>query len=417
MISSHKLAVTTKRVFGATSYAVTVRLGLKDANGNPLTLSQDLTSYSGLPDGDQSPFIFDLKQLNVPRFTKNQRFSVTAEVIKDSSGYVRDAKDMIIWLPVVLVPGINGAADLIQGKNVDHPSGGDGTFPSMEAYLKQSSQNYLHDNNCLGESYYLYQDPAVSPHDYPTLFTLPYDRDNASFADGADKLSGFINLSLLLTYAAKVEIATHSKGGLVARAYLEYQDDTSNHTAMPPASAALVNRLIMTVPPNTGSLWAKLDVVGFGYIDFSNLYPTWPYLRQFPLQKYIYPGLPNQQLLALNAEDMYLPKTVNYTIVFSDKYPTPETITVKPLLLKRVPPYIGLTVGDSVVPFYSQEGFLYSPNDAAGPSVMIHPFRDILINHVDIPGFHTSVPGLQSVSYLELPDVENEVFAEIKTDF
>ena len=412
MISDHKLAVTTKRNFGPATYSVTVTLGLKDANGNPLVLSQTLPSYDGLSNSDQSPFIFDFKKLNVPRFKKNQRFSVTAKVTIDGNEYAQDKKDMVIWLPTVLVPGIVGAANFTG--NPDHPAGGDGTFPDTEVALKQKSLQFITDNHCIGEPYSLFSPSPENTFVYPTLSTLAYDRDNDSFAVGAAKLTGWITRVKLYTWADKVNIVTHSKGGLVARAYLQYQ----GNPAILPESATMVNRLIMTVPPNTGSIEAKLDLISYaaasngGLVDLSNLYPLWKTYRVYPFQNFIIWGRSNSELASLDGNDMNLPSTVSYTIIYSEKEPTPETFTAKEFVVRNIP-YVGVTVGDGVVPYYSQRGLIYDPNSSATPSTLIHPFQNVIISYLSVPGFHSAVPLFQQVSYLELPDVEAEVYAEI----
>src|SRR6266851_3026565 len=68
----------------------------------------------------------------------------------------------------------------------------------------------------LGAPYELRSDPTG----YPTLYTLSYATTTSTFLAGASQLDLLINQVKSLTWADRVNVVTHSKGGLVARQYL-----------------------------------------------------------------------------------------------------------------------------------------------------------------------------------------------------
>lgn len=92
-------------------------------------------------------------------------------------------------------------------------------------------------------------------------FSLSYDwrRD---FVEAAQQLGELIDhvKEVWGEPDLKVDIVTHSAGGLIARYYVKYGvDDVLQHVPLPPpsyAGAAHVNQVIMLAPPNAGSFEA-----------------------------------------------------------------------------------------------------------------------------------------------------------------
>lgn len=272
-------------------------------------------------------------------------------------------------LPVVIVPGIlNG-------------NGGDGTFPVLESYLS----NILSSSNLLGESYTL----RSSGTGYPTLYTLSYPTNTASFLEGAVQLNGLINQIKGLTYADKVNVVTHSKGGLVAREYVS--------AGISGPGPSPVNQLIMAEPPNLGALAAAWDLLipPNIFVNLRNLVPTWPWQRKNASQPFA-AAPPDPELDALNS--MPMPSSVQYTLIYSTSNLTPWTVTGHPgpggLFFADTP-------GDGIVPAFSMRGLEPDPNNPGQPPVLIPAFQGISINEVSIPGPHAG--------YLEQPSVMAEI--------
>ena len=201
MVSNHVLEIKVRQDFGAESYKVQI-----EATINAVTVSQTLAT------SDTQPFDIDLAALKVPRFKKNQRFTIEADTLDSGNvNIATDKKDAVILLPVVVVPGIDFGRT--------NSSGGDGTFTGLENSLESQSQLALDANDILGDRYSLRNEGPVLA--YPTLYTMSYNRNNATFAQGADAISSLIVSTIKQkTYADAINLVGHSKGCLVARKYL-----------------------------------------------------------------------------------------------------------------------------------------------------------------------------------------------------
>jgi hypothetical protein len=314
-----------------------------------------LSSTFPLPSGStgtqvQSLF-FDLSVNNVPRFTSNARFSVTPGMAEGAVACTSSPQNAAVLLPVVIIPGIfNG-------------SGGDGTYPTLEVTLKTVSLG----PTTLGAPYELRSDPTG----YPTLCTVSYTTTTSTFLAGASQLDLLINQVKSLTWADKVNVVTHSKGGLVARQYLvSFASGPTN-----------VNQLIMAVPPNSGSVWAT-------FAGLHNLYPVWKWVRAAATDQFVFTS--NTELADLNARP--LPNTVKYSIFYSVMQATAFTRTGT-----SSPFQLGRLLGDGIVPGFSMLGWIVDPNNLASPPVLIPAFRSLSISVTSIPGLHAG--------YLQLPDV------------
>ena len=399
------LEIKTLREFGFTSADVkfTLTVGGKDyehiePNLNTTTIPAAVN--------------LNLRDMGVPRFSKNTIITLKVSAVLNGNT-VHDQRDMVALLPIILIPGINPTAF-----HDGNDNGGDGTFAAMETFLKSSSDVLLQTDDYLGEGYYTQEDrsdPADPDvyRDYPTVYTLTYDRNNASFSQGAQAIQTLVSKIKVMAYADAVNIATHSKGGLVARKYLSAPFDNNGAT---------VKQLIMTEPPNLGSQWAKLDYLSgygaaFGLINngynYSNLYPLWPWLRLFPFQKFS--QTPNSELAELNQQN--LPANVVYTIIFGNgNLPlvpgTPLDFTRS--IYNAVGGISGLYLatifidGDGIVPTFSQLGNMFDPNNPNGPMPLIPAFQGLKINRLPIAGSH--------IGYFDQQAVQAEIFSEFTSD-
>jgi hypothetical protein len=301
-----------------------------------------LTSLLPLPSGStgtQSKSLFlDLAANSVPRFTGNAHFSVTAGMSESVNACTGSSQAAIVLLPVVLIPGIlNG-------------NGGDAAFPVLEPFMINTSGALLTQSGTLGEPYKL----TSSSTSYPTLYAVVYDTTNDSFDHGASRLSSLINQIKTLTYADRVNLIAHSKGGLVGRQYI----------VSSPGSLA-VNQFIMCETPNAGAIIA----FGSSQLDAAlrNLAPVWAWERENQSQQFR--GTPNPELDNLNRQ--VLPRDLRLSILYSTSVLTPVSRTGVLALMTFNYEYLG---GDGLVPAFSMLGFNIDPNDPAQPPVPIVAF-------------------------------------------
>jgi hypothetical protein len=301
-------------------------------------------------------------------------------VLDDGTPVNPDSHQVTILLPVVIVPGILQDA------------GGDGTYPGLEAALVQLSEGLL--GSSLGEGYRLTRDDAPT---YPTLYTLSYDTDHATFAEGATRLGALIDFTVRpKTWAQRVNLVTHSNGGLVARRFLQT-------LALPDTT---VNNVIMCAPPNLGSVWVWLEIVQrrVVQVDWHNLFAVWPWWRR--TQDKFFLATQNQELIALNQRT--LPgkpvSDITYTIIYSASEPTPITHTVQP------PPGVSrVDNGDGVVPAFSALGKVFNPNNRTADPPLIPAFQGVEMDVVEIEGVHLGYVN-------DYPDVQNEIFRRLVKD-
>jgi hypothetical protein len=349
MFDSHTLQVDVTGQFSSDPNSSKSLSAATNIGGASLSSTFALLSGST---GTQAQSLFlDLSVNNVARFTDNARFFITPGLTEGAAACTSSPQIAAVLLPVVIIPGIfNG-------------SGGDGTYPTLEATLKAVSLG----PNVLGAPYELRSDPTG----YPTLYTLSYATTTSTFLAGASQLDLLINQVKSLTWADKVNVVTHSKGGLVARQYLvSFASGPTN-----------LNQLIMAVPPNSGSVWAT-------FAGLRNMYPVWKWVRAAATDPFVF--TPNSELADLNARP--LPNNVKYAIFYSVMQATAftRTGTSSPFQLGRI-------LGDGIVPGFSMLGWIIDPNNLASPPVLIPAFRSLNISKTSIPGLHAG--------YLQLPDV------------
>lgn len=394
MVSNHVLQVKTSRKFSGHTYKVRI----STANSQATTVDyQNLMSDvdAGGTVNDTSPVNIDLQAQGVPRFSKNEIFTVEAAVYADGGDSVTDEKQAVILLPIVVVPGID------PGPFGGESFGGDGTFHDLEANFKVYSKNKLLTGNLLGDGYSLVGDQTNAELSYPTLYTVSYNRNNSTFAQGADAISNLVASTIKQkTYADAINLVGHSKGCLVSRQYLA--------TSSQPAK---VNKLIMCQGPHLGSLWALLGI-NFGY-NFRNLYPLWPCLQSVTLKKttpFIFPPLPmyNTELNDLNGQQ--LPLDTKYEIIYSTSVKnTPYTKSIH-TSSSQSGTAVNPIDGDLIVPAFSQLGIARNPNVLIGPFPLIPAFQGVPIPSVEIDGTHV-------LGYMNSDAVDTEIFNQFTSDF
>jgi len=331
---------------------------------------QDMHQLPAGSTGDQSYFFgFDLQEQGVARFTDNAVFPVTATVSENGTEDSTSTNGIVL-LPTIVVPGIM------------HGDGGDHTYPDLESYFGNSSN--VIGNLGVGQAYQLRQFPSFgcgsSEPDYeayPTLYTLTYETDEAPFWQGAAALGSCVTAVQSLTWADNVNLVAHSKGGPVARWYLQEK------------SSRPVDRFIMAEPVNLGAIEAAwIETFGDWIFPYRDLLPVWPWERPNPRCKYMAKP-PNTELEALNADTEQLPANVAYTIVYSMLNKTPVTRTgTFPYTFTYLP-------GDGIVPWFSQQGKMYDPNEQIQNYTYIHPFANVQITNIRVDGPHAGYLKMQ----------------------
>lgn len=295
----------------------------------------------------------------VPKFDKNVRIPIQVELIS-SAGTKSDNESMELLLPTILIPGI-----------ATWPWGeGDGTFPVLENDLQVRSKP----TGSFGPGYQLYGST------YPTLTTLTYNRNVDSFRTGGDKLTSLINDMLSRTWATKVNVIGHSKGGLVARAAAEFNGVSSKMKTM-----------VMANSPHTGSMQS------IKYASFPSLRPVYGWYAEVIQGPYTNGGLDNPDLPSLNGA--YLPSGPRYVLLYSE---TEKTLIGAYGMFDL---FLGLRVidgyGDGVVSNFSQKGYFFNMRTRSF-SGRISSFLGVNIEEVKLSGVHGGA--------LERPDYRNRIF-------
>lgn len=393
MRSAEEVEILLDRQFGEAPASVAVELTV-DGVPYPLRTPVQLPSSDG-----PEPFVFNLAtsgQTAVPRFTRNSRLTIRASATLDDGEVLEDTHSMLVLLPVVLVPGLNNG------------SGGFTHLQGIRDAIQQQSQELLDTEQLLGEPYRTMED-ATS---YPTLFALEYATNTDSFAVGSQKLQSLVGFALSRTYAARVNLVGYSKGALVARQFVVSGDN-----------ARSVHQFIMCAAPNTGSVAAYFQDFFVG--DPTNLYPTWPWLKQTP-QSHNYRVTPNRELVDLNRVPLPTTAGVEYTLFYSDTGSVEHIPVIGwlnnglsvinwgnfpfrppvPLIDQRGP-------GDGIVPRFSALGYVRDLNDDRDPDglfsgELIPAFRGVPILREPVPGFHAG--------YMNQPGMINRLPSKLLED-
>lgn len=365
MADSHTLRVVLSATFDysptySKSLAIDAVINGREVSQN--TTSEAYTQVAASSTSIQQVFLIDFGRVGVQKFREKQIFNVRATATIDTVGYTNHNQPFTILLPTILVPGI----DLFYKDAM----GGDLTFHN-------DNNGGLED--FLVERGYQTRGPGVT---YPTLYTLRYRRNIDSLAEGATALDERVNLALHNTYADKVNLVGHSKGGLVARRYtVDHRDK--------------VRWLMMCQSPNTGALYTYVPRL-WGY-NLSIMYPQWPWLRPHSALPFMRPPTQAQELRSLNNRG--LPDGPVYTVIYSDSLPVYYTVTSTPRI------EFGLTWGDGLVPSFSQLGRIRNPNRPFDSDTIIPAFEGRIIEQVNIPGSHSG--------YFENPTVQVRILERL----
>lgn len=347
-------------------------LGVSATIGNK-TLTQVFDLSPALSGEQLHSFFFDLPNEGVSRFTDNVRFQIVPKRTENQVSCDGTAGNAIVLLPTILIPGILSS------------QGGDGTFPLLENHLRSKEQTIP---SLLGEPYRLDSDVT----DYPTLFTLEYRTNRASFREGGLALDRLVQRIKQLTYADRVNLVGHSKGALVGRWYVTERAPFTGPFPLPS-----VNQFVMCEAPHTGALKGTWEIFLPGGA-FDNLWPLWPWFQPAGQERYIKQGR-NPELEQLN--EMRLPAGVRYIILYSTSKPTQIT---QQLGRPRLNDFIEVA-GDGIVPAFSMLGLLIDPNDLSLPPKTIPAFEGAAISLHNIPGGHGG--------YLALPQVITTIAGEL----
>ena len=184
--------------------------------------------------GDQqATVLLDLEFNQVPRFTDNVVFDVSAKATEDGIDSEPDIKkNNEIPLPVVHIHGV--LTDVL-GDRIPH---------ELFQYLLDNHKGYTPD---LGSPDALNRLNHLTAA-YPTLVSYDYSSVDKSAAAIAQDFSAWMQLELLpKTHAAKVNIVAHSLGGIISRAAIAYNGANS-----------FVNKLILVGSPSEGATLASI---------------------------------------------------------------------------------------------------------------------------------------------------------------
>ncbi|HWP32099.1 MAG TPA: hypothetical protein VNK96_10315 [Fimbriimonadales bacterium] len=294
---------TSYTLYTSTGSATVTLGGITDEQGQ--ILSDTKTVYFG---GPPVEWKFDLEQRNVPRFTKPMNISVKA-TITDEKGSTGSAMKLglHINIPVVIVRGIK-------------------IFP----WGSWTDQKFI--NGMLAHGYELEGDAT-----YPTLFPLAGDYlpDKQTLVQSADVLAQEVNRITSddgPTYAAKVDIVAHSKGGLVSRMYVSLFGPSK------------MRRLILAAVPNTGAVMAHQLPETDPYIE---LLPTHDWYRVFIWENF-YQKPENTTLKLLNQIPM--PSGLEYYLLWGYGWNTYANFTASTI-------WYEFNNGDKYVLSWSQMGY------------------------------------------------------------
>lgn len=345
MQDSHTLNVDISATFSSNTLTTKV-LGLKTTIGG-VQIAPHFVLPSGTAGQQSFPFPIDLTAYSVPRFTDNARFSITAEMSEGGQACASTPADAVVLLPTIVVPGIDPLA-FIPGTNPYR----------LDPLIKYFQNNSNVIPTLLGQAYRW----AGSQPPYPTLYELFYNRNTSTFSEGAAALASLVAQVRASTYADRVNIVGHSKGGLIARAYAA-------------GNGTQISRLLMCQTPNVGSLDASL----FALPLYNDLEAIWNWYRKDTNHPFMNPDS-NTELQALNQQ--LLPGGVTYYILYSQSFSSVLTAT-------GIAGHISLayTNGDDTVPWFSALGRLVDPNIPNDPGILIPAF-DQPITITELPNEH-----------------------------
>lgn len=320
---------------------------------------------------DTSPEVFDLTELQIPKFKTDVVIKVQVEALRREKtvGYP-DAFEKPVLLPVMLVPGID--------PTTPNPPSGDGLWPDLERFLMLQSVEKLIDKGYV-------RGAASSGYTmtggYRTLYNLIYDRNNAEFSEGSRDMYIQWNAIKPRVHAAKFKIVAHSKGTLVSRYFtFRYSND--------------VDTLVMANGPHSGSMAAMASTVVYNQ---SNLWPIYAWYGM-PGVGYTTPaGMGNPSLTALAQE--VLPLGPKLGIYYANHLPTLRSVRLRWIRVGSVGTFVQIPElgwGDAIVPDFSQRGETINLNTG-----QIAPLK----------AFQLNVPTIEPpISYWHSPFIQSPPF-------
>lgn len=367
------------RDFGNGRWPVVVKY---QVNGVPFTIPKLLGS-SGQRSGSLGQYVSDPVSdtfLNrVPKFRTAQTFTVEATVkIKEWEFTTR--RQATIPLPTVIVPGAQPYLHL-------STTGGNTSFPDLVAEIIDAVKD---GNEGLGDSDSMMfgderlirlpgQATPTRPF-YPILQTIDFrnaevDRNSCTLAQGGTFVNRTVAALLRNTWASRVNLISHSKGCLTARAALSQNSGLRRTVA----------NFVMIEGPHAGMpLFLEYEIANLPFGWFSNLLPS-PYnsykgpfesrFRRWPTE--------NRELVLLNARR--LPAGPNYIVYYSDSYKDTLWAVNYNLTAKRNV----YGPGDERVPLFSQKGQGWDANRPKRAGRMLPAFRGVAVHYRSVPGEKT----------------------------
>ena len=273
-----------------------------------------------------TPLRINLADQNVPRFTKDVTFTVTATAsCKPGIKSGPSKHSGSILLPVLIIHGVE--------TEWWHPLATPAVYLVLTSALESKG----------------YSSRSDTSGDYKTLWTvkeITYSSKEDTANGVAAKMIGYINKATSRTYAAKVNLIGHSLGGLIGRfVTTEYEAKRSG--------GPRIHKLIMIGTPNNGSAsYYKIAFSGTREDITSQLRTT---AGKPNLKQWLSPGYPKSLFLSndnsvieiknpdeklstnlftnrfkASGYDKPQPEGVTYYSIFNTQLTTLTSVTVKP---------------------------------------------------------------------------------------
>jgi hypothetical protein len=338
----------------------------------------------------------DLNAKQVPRFLDDQKFKLSFTLKRNDNSECKDEKIVYILLPVVLVSGI-------QPFYLSYETGyGWGVFPILTKYFETTSENDLKNLGYLGNKYVLHPFDDSNNGGYQTIYYAKYRVNLARLPEASRDIQKATEIAFQNTYASKCYMVAHSKGVLAARKFIQNYSAGGVHP---------VKELFAAQGPNTGSYYGALQRIE-GWL-YPELLPTWPTKAittagVLTKPRWVIEPPFNSDLLILNNSDPMFPSSiplhllVTPQVTLETKAYVGSTYVVVPNLFPYLPNNVYLSenvysIGDEVVPLFSQLGRNYNPNmglRADDPNFdayalpLVRTLRDANIDVMPLSGSH-----------------------------
>ncbi len=247
-------------------------------------------------DAGLDPRRINLEEYEIPRFSANQLFELTA-VFSASGCEVEGTEKVEILLPVIIIHGWKG----------EH------LIASIPLRIYESLKDRLKD-----EGY------TTDDSSYKTIWYDRYSSQTMSPREVSNWLDNIVIEAINSTYAKRVNIIGHSLGGLVGRYYV------TDH-----GGEDKVHKLIMIGTPNKGSSKFYINTSRWSIERVKRKLDKSP-LAQWLIPTYTYPALydPNHSILpspiSNNFPDFLPGEDVTYYSIYNTAIDTPNKLIVEP---------------------------------------------------------------------------------------